>query len=94
MNHHQKQAITSKPLAQLLIQAHRDRQKTGCYQSLTCSANDASLLLTAWAESILLSVCPAHLNVCMQGQALSCAHGSLNAETCPASCPSMVVTYG
>ncbi len=94
MSHHQKQAITSKNMTQLLIQAHWDRQKTGCYQSLTCSANDASLLLTAWAESILLSVCPAYLNVCMQGQALSCAHGSLNAETCPASCPSMVVTYG
>jgi len=65
MNHHQKQAITSKTMAQLLIQAHRDRQKIGCYQSLTCLANDASLLLTAWAESILLLVCPGHLNVCI-----------------------------
>ena len=70
MSHHQKQAITNKTMAQLMIQAHQDRQKTGCYRSLTCSANDASLLLTALAESILLLVCPAHLNVRKQGPAL------------------------
>lgn len=61
MSHHQKQAITSKIMAQLLIQARQDRQKIGCYQSLTCLANDASLLLTALAESILLLVRPAYI---------------------------------
>ena len=94
MSHHQKLAITSKTMAQLLIKAHQHRQKTGCYPSLTCSANDASLLLTALAESILLLVRPARLSMCKQGQALSCAHDSLNAEACPASCSKMAVTSG
>jgi len=66
-SNHQKQAIASQTMAQLLIQAHRHRQKIGCYQLLTHSASDASLLLTALAEFILLLVRPAHLNVSVQG---------------------------